>query len=499
MAPEKLLLEITDDEEEKLPAPTFIKSEVNFVRLPFFALSRKDSSRRIETEYKESAERDGKKIEILWTVTANAKFGYPTPFDKKVHKAIEFIISRRSFPVKNPIDFSIYEICKLMNISAGSGRNYEMIKNALIRTTFAGIQSKGTFYSKNDKRWIEDAFHLYDRIVFIGETLPNGNTAETNYLFLGDWYLKSLNSFYVKPLDYNFFLSLKSNVAGRLYEFLSLQFYGIGGKPYTIDYRKLCQVLPITEQKYLSKAIQNLESAHKELIKKCFILKAEWHEQPSWMIIYYPGRKAKEELKSAGTERQLEFELPMSSEKQVTDNKIERSQDESDIVGNLIKRGIIKTTAIKLSSNYLNEQIKRQIDIFDWLIKNKSPLVEKNPAGFLRKSIEENYQPPKEYLDQQNRKDKKQKNEDRQERWLKHREELIKQDITNWDQVPLEKRIEGRLGFWVTGETMNGRIPIPEQIEVKKQELINSLPKTYEDKFEYLSQNYPEDPPHDFE
>jgi len=499
MIPEKLLPEITDDEEEKLPTPTFIKSEVNFVRLPFFALSRKDSSRRIKTEYREFAERDEKKIEILWTVTANAEFGYPTPFDKKVHKAIESIISRRNFPIKNPIDFSICEICKLMNIGTDSGRNYEMVKNALIRTAFAGIQSKGTFYSKNDKRWIEDAFHLYNRIVFIGETLPNGNTAETNYLFLGDWYIKSLNSSYVKPLDYGFFLSLKSNVAGRLYEFLSLQFYGTGGEPYSIDYHKLCQVLPISEQKYLSKAIQNLESAHKELIKKGFILKAEWHKQPNWMIIYYPGRKAKEELKSAGTERQLEFKLPMSSGKQVTDNKIELSQDRSDIVESLIQKGIIRTTAVKLAGNYSDEQLKRQMNVLDWLVKNKSPLVEKNPAGFLRKSIEENYQPPKEYLDQQNKKAREQKGKDRQEHWLRYREELIRQEVANWDQVPLEKRIEGRLGFWITGETMNGRTQTPEQIEVKKQELIDSLPETNDEKWEYLAQNYPEDPPNDFE
>jgi hypothetical protein len=183
----------------------------------------------------------------------------------------------------------------------------------------------------------------------------------------------------------------------------------------------------------------------------------------------------------------------------VAENKYNLTVKEFSIIERLLQRGVTNATAKKLIENYPAEDIDKHIIIFDWLKEKGSSLVKKNPAGFLRKSIEENYQPPKEYLDQQNRKDKKQKNEDRQERWLKHREELIKQDITNWDQVPLEKRIEGRLGFWVTGETMNGRIPIPEQIEVKKQELINSLPKTYEDKFEYLSQNYPQDPPHDFE
>ncbi|HGE72000.1 TPA: hypothetical protein ENX78_14270 [Candidatus Poribacteria bacterium] len=499
MTQKKSLPDSTDDKEEKLPIPTFIKSEVNFVRLPFFALSRKDSSNRTETEYRESTERDGKRIEILWTVTANAKFGYPTPFDKKVHKAIESIISRKGLPIKNPIDFSIYEICKLLNIDADSGRNYEMVKNALIRTSFAGIQSKGTFYSKNDKRWIEDAFHLYDRIVFIGETLPDGSIAESNYLFLSDWYLKSLNSFYIKPLDYGFFLSLKSNIAGRLYEFLSLQFYGTGGKPYSIDYHKLCQVLPIVEQKYLSKAIQNLESAHEELIKKNFISKAEWCEKPNWTIVYYPGKKAKEELKSAETENQLKVELSISDGKQAIDSEIELSQDKSEIIENLIQKGIAKTTAIRLANNYSDDRLRRQINIFDWLVRNKSPLVEKNPAGFLRKSIEEDYQPPKEYLDQRDKEAKEQKGKDRQERWLKRREKLIRQEVANWDQVSLEERIKGRLNFWIISETMNNRTPTSEQIEIKKKELIDCLPKTDDEKFEYLSQKYLELPPDDFE
>ncbi len=45
---------------------------------------------------------------------------------------------------------------------------------------------------------------------------------------------------------------------------------------------------------------------------------------------------------------------------------------------------------------------------------------------------------------------------------------------------------------------MNGKIPTPEQIEIKKQELVNSLPQTDEAKWEYIAQNYTEEPPDDF-
>jgi hypothetical protein len=46
---------------------------------------------------------------------------------------------------------------------------------------------------------------------------------------------------------------------------------------------------------------------------------------------------------------------------------------------------------------------------------------------------------------------------------------------------------------------MNGRTPTPEQIEIKKKELIDDLPQTDKDKRGYIAQNYSEDPPNDFE
>ena len=66
-------------------------------------------------------------------------------------------------------------------------------------------------------------------------------------------------------------------------------------------------------------------------------------------------------------------------------------------VNQLTQRGITESVADILVNDYSTDQIQKQIEIFDYLVKIKSPLVAKNPAGFLRKSIEENYQPPTEY------------------------------------------------------------------------------------------------------
>jgi len=425
----QLEVEITNSEtNQEIKEFGFIKSEVNFTRLPFFALSRGGLKKQGEIEYKDTIERNGEKLEILWRVTANIRYGYPGPFDKKVHKAIEFLISKKGFPVENPITFSFYELCKLMNIN-NSGRTKKMIKDALIRTKLAGIESRGSFYYKGEKRWVDDIFNLYDRVIFVGETFPDGKTADRNYLFLSDWYLKSLNSFYVKPLDFDYYRSLQSTLSGRLYEFLSVQFYGLQGKSYSTDYHRLCQLLPIVKQKYLSKAKENLKSAHRELKNTKFLRQVTWKEieKGKWIITYYPGERIRKEFNKFEFKEQLELKLPTPNELSTRNEKQLLSTFETDMMKQLSRRGVTKITAQQLINDYSIEQIQKQIEIFDCLVENKSPLIAKNPAGFLRRSIEENYQPPAEYNKKQEREILEQKRT--QERVEKEAEQSRLDDI----------------------------------------------------------------------
>ena len=309
--------------------------------------------------------------------------------DKKLHKALEFLISQKGFPVENPITFSFYELCKLMNIN-NSGKTKRMIKDALVRTKLAGIESQGSFYYKGERRWINDIFNLYDRVVFVGELLTNGETADSNYVFLSDWYLKSLNSFYVKPLDFDYYRSLQSTLSGRLYEFLGIQFYGLQGKPYSVEYRRLCQLLPIVEQKYLSKAKENLCSAHRELQETKFLTQVRWKEieKSKWIITYYPGDRVRKESSKFKSEEQLELRLSIPNELSTTNKEQPQSVIDFNVIEQLSQRGITKLTAQRLINDYSLDQIQKQIEIFDYLVKIKSQLVAKNPAGFLRKSIE---------------------------------------------------------------------------------------------------------------
>lgn len=421
------------DEETSLS--NSIKSEVNFLVLPFFALYNKDVKKRTKTEYKTVVRRGQEKFEVLWRVTSDPEYGYPGPFDREVHKAIEQIINKLPLPIQNPIPIgSLYNLCKIMGINKFGGSQYRKIQEALERITTTSIKSAGTFYSSGRREWIEDIFHLYERVIFKGKRSPCGNIADTNYLYLNSWYLDNINAHYVKPINWELYKSLGTPIAQRLYDLLSVKFYGLlmrEGKFICYRYSTICDLLPIAKQKYLSLARKILDTAHQRLKETAFIEDWNWEEtskkgeENDWLIKYYPGKIAKEESGRYKREDQLALVFPTPENAKTVEVKTELPsyydeplltdiKNSQELAGNqtvnqLTQRGITESVAESLISSYPSDQIQKQIEVFDCLVENKSPLVAKNPAGFLRKSIEENYQPPAEFNKRQEREEAEQK------------------------------------------------------------------------------------------
>jgi hypothetical protein len=83
-------------------------------------------------------------------------------------------------------------------------------------------------------------------------------------------------------------------------------------------------------------------------------------------------------------------ESPTTNSKQQTDSVVV-------IVDELLKRGITAKIAVELAREYSAEHIGVKIEILDYLLEIDSPLVERNPAGYLLKAITDDYAPPKDF------------------------------------------------------------------------------------------------------
>ena len=471
----------------EIDLPKIINTEVNLLIFPFFVLERK--SKKLETEYKDIVKRGNKKIEIIWNVSANTKYGYPGLFDREVHKVIEQIISevlKKDGEIKNPISFSIYDLCNRMGITTSGGKNYRKVKEALERIRMTGIKSEGAFYHKGKKEWISKVFGLYDSIIFRGGQLEDGSIAEKNLLYLGNIYLQSLNSFNIKPIDYTYWRILESKIASRLYEILGIKFYGVRNKKegfIRYKYSTLCQLLPVTPHEYISSAKRQLNPGNNELRDTGFISKYEWSENGNddWLIYYWPGQRAKEEMKRvrAFTIHQEEDLLPeLKREVKIF------SEEQAELVNKLLELNVSKVTAENLIKNNDQELIKKWIGAINY--SNAG-----DKAAYIVKAIRENWQVPEEYLreikEKQQReeegkiefikiKQKEEENKKRQEEIKKI--EQIYNSLNPLQQEEIRKETENRLpDFWkvqLNKERIKGKTSkmLEVVLEEKRREII---------------------------
>lgn len=290
----------------RLAPSTRLRSEVNTLVNPFFSLSKGKGVKRIE--YRAVRYQDGQALEAVWRVTPHPGYGYPGPFAHRVHRAVEQLVTERGLPIANPISFSIHDLCRRMGVGTG-GSEYRKVKAALLSVKATQVESKGAFYAKAQTRYIDQVFSLYERIIFAGERMPDGSLAEKNLLWLGSWYLESLNNLYVKPLDYRFYLELHTPIARRLYELLGVKFYKVAGSPrprIRYRYSTLCKLLPLRQHRYRSQVSQQFCTAHRELIQGGFLAVAQImaiSHRRDWYIIYRPGPKALAEIELTKTKK----------------------------------------------------------------------------------------------------------------------------------------------------------------------------------------------------
>ncbi len=456
--------EITIKSNNEIDLTKIINSEVNLLVFPFFSLSTKGLKNKTTTIYQEIIKKGNQEINLLWKVSSTSEYGYPGPFDRKVQQAISEILSemlKKEGEIKNPIPLgSLYNLCKRMNINY-SGAEYRKIKEAFKRIKTTSIESKGTFYSKDKKQWIEDIFSLYDRVIFKGEKISDNEISDNNYLFLGSWYLQNLNSFYIKPIDYNYLQNLKSKIASRLYEILGVKFYGLRNKREKFicyKYSKLCQLLPVTPHEYISLAKQQLDPGNNELRDTGFISKFNWSENGNkdWLIYYWPGERAKEEMKRARAKsidnRTGEYLSGPKDEIKIF------SKEQIELVNKLLKLNVSKVTAENLIKSNDQTLIEKWIEAINY--SNAG-----DKAAYLVKAIRENWQFPEGYL------------KDKREEQRKEEEEKIEYIKIKMQEEENKKRREEIKKIEHIYNSLD-----PSQQEEVRVETENRLPELWKEK-----------------
>lgn len=137
-------------------------------------------------------------------------------------------------------------------------------------------------------------------------------------------------------------------------------------------------------------------------------------------------------------------------------NSAQTRESGDDVLDLLTHHGISSRAAKALAKQYPAAQIREKVEIFEYLRGINSSLVAKNPPGWLRLAIEENYYPPADYLQAKAGEERRRQVE--QEHAQTAADELRRraQELT----VPPQERAERSLRAWERARERMSKPPL---------------------------------------
>lgn len=255
-------------------------SELNLNRFPFASLWDKDAGRSGSITVRQIIRGKQQDNIFEWIVTGGEVRatsggerlgGLAGPFDRRVFRAIEKVVLShtlsRGKPLSNPQEIHIKQILETLRVTVQT-HNYRSVMRSLARLQATTITCSGIIRGKQVAPAHGITFSPISEIRWAGQSDPEtGLRLHQTHLYFSPFYLDSVNSFNVRPIDWDIWLALNNRpLAQRFYEILEIRFFGLKDSPYaSFDYDELCQILPTRRQKRPSLAMQVLDRAHEAL------------------------------------------------------------------------------------------------------------------------------------------------------------------------------------------------------------------------------------------
>ncbi len=253
-----------------------IQVEVNLEEAPLFMFKRRDRREESIEARNTVLTRDGERLEQYWKITAHRDFGLPGPQDQDVFVAVMTAVSRRGgIPPDGRVSFTLYELLEILG-KTHAGKNYDDLRDSLDRLSETSIYAENAFYSKEDEDFRSHRFRMWS--VHFSRKKRKGRASEHHTLRFDDILVRSYNASYLKSLDSDFYYGLRRPLARSLYKLVDVK--RKEALSWSVDLEGLRQLLSMPESyKYPSALKRQLEPAHRELVEKGFLSRADFEER----------------------------------------------------------------------------------------------------------------------------------------------------------------------------------------------------------------------------
>lgn len=362
-------------DEPHQPPRSLTKDELNLAELPVsLSCHRAPKGRDSIQLSEEMLDKTGRLVRREWTVTGSSRYGLPLAIDDEVLLGLAFFLRDSDFEHRT-VHFTQYSLFRLLGWG-DSQRSYERLESSLRRLAGVRLESQDFFWDHKDRCFLTRGFGLIDNyVLYRKETSRPSDQPFISSVTFNDTIFESFRSGFVKTLDLDLFLSLRYPIARKLFRLLDKKLHK--SPIYEIELMRLASRIALTDSAYPSDVRKHLAAPHDELIQVGFL------KQVTTI------RKGRSETLRYIMNPRTDWKRPAARIEAPTVHPLARE---------LVTRGITRDVARELLSTHGEKHIADKLEVFDHLRSVSSPLLTKNPAGFLRASIEKDFAPPTGYV-----------------------------------------------------------------------------------------------------
>ncbi len=381
------------------------KDELNLAEFPLCSIADRSEPGRKSFSFQDriwDAHR-GEMISRHLTVTGSAEHGLPTAMDDEVLLGLIQLTKLRDF-AEREVRFTRYQLIRLLGWREES-KSYERIEQSLNRWVGVALFYKNAWWCREQKCWVDEKFHVLDNVSLLSrETLRRRRLADSSgrgarsHFTWNEVLFRSFKAGNLKGLDFDFYRSLDSAIAKRLYRFLDKRFFHRARCEF--DLREISwEHIGLSRNYDVANLKRKLRPAIAELEGKGFLKGALDEERfrkvtcGEWRVLF--ERRTLVPARSAPAVLQPESELLKQA---------------------LIERGVTPSTAQKTMATAELERVRSQLEVFDWMMAHRDRRISKNPAGFLVSSIRSEYATPKGFVSREDRAEEERRTAERRQR-----------------------------------------------------------------------------------
>jgi hypothetical protein len=255
------------------------KDELNLIEHPFAVLWQKEAiDAKIYYQWDAKHPVTGRVLPASWMVAGHRDYGLPNATDERVYLVLLELTREAGFEQQN-VHFSRYDLLQRLGWDTGP-KSYAMLERAFERLQGVTITAKNAFWNPKTGSFVNTGFNIIDHYSIESERPGRKSIAQpelpVSFWRWSDVLFASFQSGYLRTLDLDFALALKSDIALRLYRYLDKKSYD-GRSSFEIDLFNLCQShLGMKPSAYPSKLKERLKPAHDELMAKGFLESVEY-------------------------------------------------------------------------------------------------------------------------------------------------------------------------------------------------------------------------------